>query len=43
MNPMKITKQQEVRYLHLHEDDPLDQELVTTWIRQASELSGWVP
>jgi hypothetical protein len=32
-----------VRYLHIHEDewvDQLDEELVASWIRQASELPG---
>jgi hypothetical protein len=32
-----------VRYLDIHEDDPFNEELVTGWIRQASELPGWVP
>jgi hypothetical protein len=34
---------EEVRYLDIHQDDQLDEELVTRWIRQASELPGWVP
>ena len=29
-----------VRYLDIHEDDQLDEELVASWIRQASELPG---
>jgi hypothetical protein len=33
----------DVRYLDIHEGDELDQELLATWIRQASELPGWVP
>jgi hypothetical protein len=32
-----------VRYLDIHEDDKLDEELVAGWIRQASELPGWAP
>jgi hypothetical protein len=40
--PVEST-QKEVRYLHIHEDDPLDEELVASWIKQASELPGWVP
>ena len=32
-----------VRYLDIHEDDQLDEELVASWIRQASELPGWIP
>jgi hypothetical protein len=41
--PPGTSKQKEVRYLDIHEDDPLDQDLVARWIRQASELPGWVP
>ena len=37
------SKQKEARYFHIHEADPLDEELVASWIRQASELPGWVP
>jgi hypothetical protein len=32
-----------VRYLDIHEDDQLDEGLVASWIRQASELPGWIP
>jgi hypothetical protein len=38
--PPGESKQNDVRYLHIHEDDPLDEELVASWIRQASELPG---
>ena len=41
--PPGESKQKDVRYLHIHEDDQLDEELVASWIRQASELPGWVP
>jgi hypothetical protein len=41
--PPGDSKHQEVRYLDVHEDDQLDEELVASWIRQASELPGWVP
>jgi hypothetical protein len=34
------SKQKEVRYLHIHEHDQLDEKLVASWIRQASELPG---
>jgi hypothetical protein len=37
------SKSQGVRYLDIYEDDPLDEERVASWIRQASELPGWVP
>ncbi len=41
--PPGESKQKEVRYLDIHEDDQLDEVLVASWIRQASELPGWVP
>ena len=41
--PPGESKQKEVRYLDIHEDDQLDEELVASWIRQASGLPGWVP
>jgi len=37
------SKHEEVRYLDIHEDDQFDEELMASWIRQASELPGWVP
>jgi hypothetical protein len=37
------SKSKGVRYLDIYEDDPLDEERVASWIRQASELPGWVP
>ncbi len=41
--PPGESKQKDVRYFHIHEDDRLDEELVASWVRQASELPGWVP
>jgi hypothetical protein len=41
--PPVESKQKEVRYLHIHEDEQIDEELVASWIRQAAELPGWVP
>ncbi len=38
--PPVASKQENVRYLHIHEDDEFDEELVTCWIQQASELPG---
>jgi len=32
-----------VRYLDIREDDPVDEKLLAGWIRQASELPGWIP
>lgn len=36
-------KTEGTRYLDVHEDEHLDEELVASWIRQAVELPGWVP
>ena len=41
--PPGESTQKEVRYLNIHENDQLDEKLVASWIRQASELPGWVP
>jgi hypothetical protein len=41
--PPVESKDKETRYFHIHEDDQLDEELMASWIRQASELPGWVP
>jgi hypothetical protein len=41
--PPGESKDKDVRYLDIHEDDELDEKLVTSWIRQASKLPGWIP
>ena len=41
--PPGESKTGETRYLDVHEDEQLDEELVASWIRQAAELPGWVP
>ena len=41
--PPGESKSKDMRYLDIYEDDQLDEELVASWIRQASELPGWVP
>jgi hypothetical protein len=41
--PPGESKHEEVRHLDLHEDDPLDEAQLATWIRQAAALPGWVP
>ncbi|MEO6338871.1 MAG: DUF1801 domain-containing protein [Caulobacteraceae bacterium] len=40
--PPGASKQEAVRYLDIHEHDPLDEALLATWIRQASDLPGWM-
>src|SRR6266480_3542292 len=34
--PPGESKQKDVRYLHIHEDDEIDEDLVANWVRQAS-------
>jgi hypothetical protein len=41
--PPVESKDKEARYFHIHESEQLDEKLVASWIRQASELPGWVP
>jgi hypothetical protein len=41
--PPGTSKHEEVRYLDIGEDDQLDKGQLTTWIRQAAALPGWVP
>jgi hypothetical protein len=41
--PPGTSKHKDVRYLDIREGDRLDEKLVASWIRQASELPGWVP
>lgn len=40
--PPGESKQKDVRYLDIREDDALDEKLMTSWFRQASELPGWM-
>ena len=36
------SKHKDVRYLDIRESDEIDEALVAEWIRQASELPGWM-
>ncbi len=38
--PLGESKHPEVRYLDIHEHDPLDEEQFAAWVKQASELPG---
>ena len=38
--PPVESKQKDVRYFHIHEGDEIDEELLTSWVRQAAELPG---
>jgi hypothetical protein len=41
--PPGVSKQKDVRYFDIYEDTEIDEGLMAAWIRQASELPGWVP
>ena len=41
--PPGESKNQDVRYLDIHENEQLDEVLLGSWIRQAASLPGWVP
>ena len=38
--PPGESKQKDVRYLNIHEDDTIDARQFTAWIKQASKLAG---
>ena len=38
--PPVASRHEHVRYFHIHEEDEPDEELLTSWIRQASTLPG---
>lgn len=38
--PPVASKQKEVRYLHIAEGEPLDEDQIADWIRQAAALPG---
>lgn len=37
----KDVPRQHARSFHIHEEDELDEGLLASWIKQASELPGW--
>ncbi len=39
--PPGESKDENVRYLNIYEDDLLDETQFAAWVRQASELPGW--
>ena len=41
--PPGESKQKEVRYLDIHEDDQLDEVQFAAWVKQAAALPGWSP
>jgi hypothetical protein len=41
--PPVASRHEDVRYLDIREDDPLDEAQMAGWVRQAAALPGWVP
>lgn len=41
--PPGQSKHEEVRYLDIHEHEPIDEARLTDWIVQAAALPGWRP
>jgi hypothetical protein len=41
--PPGTSKDENTRYLDLHEGDQLDEAQLADWLRQAAALPGWVP
>ena len=41
--PPVESKDKQVRYFDIHEDEALDEALVARWIKQAAALPGWIP
>ena len=41
--PPGESKHKEVRYVDIRENEQIDEAQMTTWIRQAAALPGWVP
>ena len=39
--PPGESKEKDVRYLDIHEDDPIDEVRLAAWVKQASRLPGW--
>jgi hypothetical protein len=39
--PPEGSKDPNTRYLHIHEDEALDEKQLAGWIRQAASLPGW--
>jgi hypothetical protein len=39
--PPGESKHKDVRYLDMHEDDPIDEVRLASWVKQASRLPGW--
>jgi len=41
--PPGASKDKNMRYLDIYEGDELDEALMTSWVKQAAALPGWIP
>jgi hypothetical protein len=41
--PPGPSKHKDVRYIDVHESDALDDAQMTSWVKQAAALPGWIP
>ena len=41
--PPGESKDKNMRYLHIHEGEQLDEAQFTMWVKQAASLPGWIP
>lgn len=40
--PPGESKQPDVRYFDIHEDDEIDEKQFLSWVKQAAEIPGWI-
>jgi hypothetical protein len=41
--PGGTERSKDARWIDIHENDPIDEELLSEWVRQAAGLPGWSP
>lgn len=41
--PPVDSKHAGTRYFHVHENEEIDEKLVSSWVKQASKVPGWIP
>ncbi len=41
--PGGTVRSKDARWIDIYEDDPLDEAQMTSWVKQAAALPGWVP
>jgi len=41
--PPVASKDKDTRYLHIHEDEAVDEAQLADWLRQAAAAPGWIP